>query len=180
MTAKFIPDRPDSSRVGIREIPYFENSSEEKVAGHATTKKIGTLQEEIVDVLARMGAAMPRFHSGKYQVGKHLRYGYEIEFSLGNALGKINVAALPIKKETAKRKEMALRQALFLVRDMLLAEYHSMMYRPGSAPLIPYLIGPDGRTVTEMIAESGDFGLFLGSGSEISDVVDGDVIEAQS
>ena len=53
------------------------------------------------------------------------------------------------------KKDRALAQALFLVRNWLESEVFSSVYRPGAVALLPFLIGDNGETVTETMVHSG-------------------------
>jgi hypothetical protein len=151
---KFIPDKLVMS--GPR-VPYFEDSSSDNgVAGHSTRKSILDLQNEIRQAIGRLGGGVQDFIPGQFDTVP-IRYGYSVTFMLGDMPGRIDVAGLPIKyQHTGKKKEAALKQALYMLRDMLEAQYYGMLVMPDSQPLVPYLLGTDGRTVTEALADTGD------------------------
>lgn len=150
---QFIPSKIDTQNV--EQVPFFENSQDAKVAGYATTKSIDKLQKEISAIMARLNAFAVTFVPGKYPAGKFQRYGFQITFVMGHVRGRIDCAALPIRSETAHKKDRAQAQALFLLRGKLEAELMAAMYMPGSAPLVPYMLDREGRTVTEALAEAG-------------------------
>lgn len=147
----FIPDKLEQPAPNI---PYFEEQQGEKIPGRATEKSVTKLQEEIKELLLKLGAFQVLFTPGKFD-GKPPRYGYEMTFKLEGHPGRMKIAALPIKSETPQRKDRALAQALYLVRNWLEAEVYSQVYRPGTIPLVPYLIGADGKTVTETLIDMG-------------------------
>ncbi len=148
---RFIPDKLEQP---VLNIPYFEDQTGEKIPGRATEKPVAKLQDEVRELLLKMGAYGVTFTPGTFE-DKPLRYGYEMAFKLEGHPGRMKIAALPIRNETAQRKDRALAQALYLVRNWLEAEIYSQVYRPGSIPLVPYLIGDDGKTVTETLIAAG-------------------------
>ncbi len=146
----FIPDL----KAAQTPIPYFESQGA-TIPGRATTKRQDALQEEIRLCLLRLGAYAVSFTPGKYP-GRPERHGYRIEFMFSGVAGRIDCAALPIRHETPGKKDRALAQALFLVRNKLEATLYASVYEPNSIPLIGYLISPkSGQTVTEGLTSSG-------------------------
>lgn len=150
----FIPNKIDTQKVD--QVPFFEESQEARVAGYATKKSIDKLQKEITELLARLNAFGVTFVPGKYPSGKYQRFGFQINFVVGTTRGRIDCAALPIRSETAHKKDRAQAQALFLVRNELEAAIMAVMYKPGSAPLVPYMLNSKGQTFTEWLAEGGE------------------------
>ncbi len=153
---QFIPERLTSLE---RAIPYFEDQEGENIPGRRTHKSIISLKAEIFDLLAELGADDPYFVAGKFPAGNRERYGFQVFFTLQGARGRIDCAALPIRKETTVKKDRALAQALFLLRDELQAMVYAFVHKPGSIPLVPYLIGAGGKTVTEALIESATLAL---------------------
>lgn len=156
---EFIPDlrQPDQTVV------FFEDSSRLEIPGRSTTKSISALQKEITKVLIELGAFGIFFTAGTY-AGTPKRYGFAIYFKYANTTGRIDVAALPLRRETPAKKEGALTQALYLIRDKFQAQRNAMYYEPKGMPLMPYLIGATGQTVTEALVATGNLPL-LGSGA---------------
>ena len=111
-------------------------------------------RNRIVDYFIRLGASGIIFTDGKFPTSPP-RYGYRIEFQFYGMSGRIDAAALPIKSETAIKKDKALKQCLFLLAQWLEGEFSSLMYRPGAIPLMPYLLGSGGKTIVEQMVESG-------------------------
>jgi len=93
--------------------------------------------------------------------------------------GKIEIAVLPIKKETATRREGALKQALYTVREMLESQFNSGVLIPGSAPLIPYMIDDQGRTLAEALSETDSIPLLSPPLEEGENYVEGDFNEVE-
>ena len=147
----FIPDMPKAPELRV---PYFEDITAADIPGCKTGKSIAKLQAEITQLLARMGASMVTFVSGRTDT-KPVRYGFQIRFSYGPRGGEIDCVALPIRYETTNKKDRALAQALYLVRNGLETQLHSSMFQPGYLPIVPYLIGDNGKTVMKMMVESG-------------------------
>ena len=146
----FIPDKLEGQ---MMDVPFFEDSQEEKVPGRGTKKSIQALQNEIINLLARLGAGSVRFTLGQYP-GELPRYGFQVFFWYGGAQGRIDCAALPMRNETEHRKDRALAQALYLLRDELQAMAYSTLHKPGAIPLVAYLMGENGKTVTEHLIET--------------------------
>jgi hypothetical protein len=144
---------PDSPKVQEPPVPYFEDSSKYGIAGHSTSKSIERLQDEIKQSLVQLDAGYVRFVSGLYG-DKPKRYGFQVHFNLAGVPGRIDCAALPIRQETPAKKQQALCQALYFVRDWLDVESRTAVFRPGNIALIPYLIGQNGKTVAEALKES--------------------------
>ena len=145
----FIPDKPIDDTL---EVPFFEDSSEQKIPGRGTEKSHEQLQSEIVDLMLKLGAGAARFAAGKFPT-KPERYGWQITFSMNGVPGRIELAALPIRQETPSKKKQALAQALYLFRNYLEGEVWSAVYRPGAIALLPFLMGEGGKTVTEALME---------------------------
>lgn len=158
----------------LPDVPWFEDSPKHEIKGHSSTKSVRVLQDEVERELAELGGFRVRFHEGDYKDGNRTRHGFRVEFIYNGYPARIDVAALPIRAEhvpakkgamwraTPAMKERALGQALFLLRDWLYAEHVSWVYRPSAMPLLPYITGEDGRTVIEVMSESGNLPL-LGS-----------------
>lgn len=144
---------PDHLQPLDRVVPYFEDHK--SIPGYRTTKSTKRLQNEIASLFDRLGGGGVTFIPGTFD-GKPLRYGYSIAFFLeGGVKGRIEIAALPLRHYTDTKKEKALAQALYLLRNKLEAQAFELIYEPGSIPLLPYLIGEGGRTVTEALIGSG-------------------------
>lgn len=140
-------------------VPFYED--QERIAGAYVKQSVEKYQQRIRDLLTRLGAYDVVFMPGTYP-NHPVRYGYRITFMFATIPGRIECAALPIKNETKRRKDRALAQALYLLGNALEAELHSMVYRPGAIPLIPYLIGAGDKTVTEALVESQQLPLLKG------------------
>lgn len=146
----FTPDQPKST---FEKVPYYEDSQQEKIPGRGTEKSVDQLQVEIRDFMLKLGAGNILFSPGTFDATPTtpMRYGWLMTFSLNGINGHMEIAALPLRREAPVKKDRALAQALFLVRHWLEAEIFSKVYRPGSSPLVPFLLS-DGKTVTEIVA----------------------------
>lgn len=133
------------------DVPSFEEARSSKgIRGHRSEKKIKVLKDEVRKAIARLGGGVERFIKGKFH-GESVRDGYIVRFNLKGHPGEIKVAALPIeKKRTDYKRDKALKQALFTVRDIFEAQYNLKLLSPGSNPLLPYLLADGGETVAEL------------------------------
>ena len=147
----FVADKLEMPALAV---PYFEEQSEEKIPGRGTKKSPSELQAEVRDFMGKMGATNVIFTPGKFQDAP-IRFGYQMTFVIAGMPGRMDIAALPMKSEAPGKKDKALAQALYLVRNWLEGEVFSQVYRPGNIPLLPYIIGPDDVTVQEAIVKSG-------------------------
>lgn len=146
----FVPDKNDAG-TSIH-IPFYEDQADAKIPGRGTDKTPEQLQSEILDLMTKLGAYNVLFVSGKSDE-KPVRYGYRITFMASGHPGRIDVAALPMRAETPARKQKALAQALYGIRNWLESEVFSQYYRPGNIPLLPYMIGEGNLTVNESITQ---------------------------
>lgn len=135
-------------------IPFFEDSAKLEIPGRGTTKNIERLQSEIIKLMGELGAFNCYFQEGKYP-GKPDRDGFQLHFQFANARGRIDIAGLPLRKPTFQKKVDSLKQALYLVRGKVEAMVWANVYEPGAMPLVPYMIGANGRTVTEELVAAG-------------------------
>lgn len=158
----FIPDDHDDLT-----IPYFEDSSASLgVVGHSTNRSERELKVEIERAVGHLGASIVLFQAGKF--GN--RFGYRIEFLWGGSKGRIDVAALPLRKETSSRISQAKRHALYSVMMRLMSQFNSQLVMPGDVPLVPYMLDKEGRTLIEAMREQGQVPALPAP----EDIVDGD------
>jgi hypothetical protein len=156
----FIPDMSVSTST----VPYFEDNAKTKIPGRGTEKTVDQLQREIVKLLQQLGAFSIQFVQGKHE-GEPLRYGFQIQFMYASARGRYDCAALPMRRETPARKQQALAQCLYLVRNKFEALVYAHTYEPEGVPLLPYLLDNRGQTVTEALRAGGMLPL-LGNGAK--------------
>lgn len=146
----FIPNKPTPL---FQKPPFFEDIKAADVPGRRTEKKMSVLQGEVVEALVKLGAIGVYFLDGTFD-GSPKRYGFAVHFTLQGIPARIDIAALPIRQENADKKDRALAQALYLLRNRLEAQFYASVYEPGIIPLLPYLIGPEGQTVNEALVQS--------------------------
>lgn len=144
----FIPDPPKHT---MGRLPYYEESAKYEIPGRGTRKKPEALQGEVAEALIRLGASAVVFMPGRIDDSGVQRYGYRVSFSIGAVQARMDIAALPMRNETEIKKQESLAQALYLTRDWLIALRTAQYFQPGAVPLLPFLIGEGGRTVTEAI-----------------------------
>lgn len=170
----FIPDQPNTKAL---KIPFFEDVSTAKhgVKGQHSTKTLSQIEGEIRSVMGRLGGAVTNFVYGKTQDAPK-RFAVQVDFTLGSARGQVIVAALPFKHGiTDKKREQAIKQALIAVRDMLHAQYDSVLFIPGTIPLLPYLLLADGQTVTEAVVNrTSNLPMLAGVAQ---DVIEGEIVK---
>lgn len=177
---------PDDFEMKDPDVPWFEDAkSSLGIKGHSTTKSIDQLKMEIKAAFSSLGAGVKSFRQGHFdKVGNEkFRYAYEIAFSYGDRDGRMVIAALPIRKETPSKKEQALKQVLFTVREMLESQFNSGMLVPGSAPLVQYMLDDHGRTLAEALSQQSNVPLLSppikGKQTPDMDGEDEDVVEGE-
>ena len=164
----FIPDDHDDLT-----IPYFEDASSSLgIVGHSTNRSERELKVEIERAMGHLGASVTLFQAGKFAD----RFGYRIEFLWGGSKGRIDVAALPIRKETEGRISQARRHALYSVMNRLESQFNSQLVMPGDVPLVPYMMDNKGRTMIEAMREEGRLPALP---SPSPDIVEGDWREGE-
>lgn len=146
----FIPENLKSSTV---QVPYFEDVKASDIPGRGTEKSLQRLQDEASQMLMKLGAGGIYWVQGTFP-GTPERFGFQIHFNYNGIPGRIDCAALPLRGSGKVKKDRALAQAVYLVRNWLEAEVYAHVYRPGAVPLVPYLLGEGGKTVTEALIES--------------------------
>ena len=143
----FVPAEQENA-----DVLYFEDASSSLgIIGHATQRTERELKNEIELAMGHLNAGVSFIQLGKF--GN--RHGYRIEFEWRGGRGRIDVAALPIKKETKGRIKQAKRQALFSVMRKLQGQFNSQLNMPGDVPLVPYMLNPEGQTLIEAMRERG-------------------------
>lgn len=138
-------------------VPFYEEREKVKVPGYDLRHDISYYQDRVRTYLYELGAVGVTFTYGVLDDVKPHRYAYEIRFQIGVNQGKIICAALPIKTETAIRKDNALKQALYLLSQWLAGEKASKYYRPGVQPLLPYIVNEADKTVMDLMVSSERF-----------------------
>jgi len=155
----FFPKQPEEGGA----VPFFEDvDSEGGWRGMATTKSLATLKSEVAAAIARLGGFVTQFQRGAFELNEQRREGYRVTYSLadtGGQIGRLNVAALPIKQSARRRKsadarkDKSLRMALFMLRDALDGQWFLQQLSPGYAPLMPWMLADGERTITQLWSE---------------------------
>lgn len=168
----FIPDTPKQEK----KVPYFEDAREvDGWRGQTTTKSIKRLQAEITDAVSRLGGMVTGFQRGKFEERDGYRITYNLDTGNGFSRGQIDVAALPVRSRwNEQKKDKSLRMALYMLRDALNGTWFLQQLSPGYAPLMPWMLVQDGKTITQLWAESSEMKNLLPPPEEF---VDGDVEE---
>lgn len=136
---------PDTKEDDL-EIPLFEDCRSDFAPYYGGKVSIKSAESQVASELSKLGGYIMGFHKGAFGEDEHKRYGYEVKFAYGGAFGIIQVAGLPIRNETDNRIERVRIQALLNVRDWLKSAVTMKIFAPGSDPLLPHLLLPDGET----------------------------------
>lgn len=183
---EFIPDKQQA----VTDVPYYEDvAADAGWKGHSTSKSLETLKSEVTQSVAKIGGMVVGFQQGTYHIGEQNRPGmmihYTIEVATGRLVpGRIDLAALPIRPVTRggnreerlrKNTERTVKMALFNLRDALQAQWILQSLSPGYAPLMPWMLAKDDKTVSQLWSESSVFKQLLPpSDAEF----EGDIIDA--
>ncbi len=171
----FIPDDMEKKEAAV---PWFEDAKAELgIKGHSTNKSIEELKIEIKSAMSRLGGGVTLFISGKFPTSP-ARIGYQIQFSYGSREGRIEIAALPLKKYTSTKETQSKKQALYTVREMLEAEFNSGILVPGSAPLVPFLLDDQGNTLAETMHIQSNIPLLSAPIKDV-EIIDATYVEEQ-
>lgn len=174
----FVPSQSKESVI----VPFFEDANrEEGWQGYSTTKGIERLKSEITESITRLGGFVSGFQGGKFVMEKQEREGFQIHYSITSVSGamipgRLDIAALPVRdKWNGLKKDKSLRMALYMLRVALDGMWFMQQLSPGYAPLMPWMIGKDGKTISQMWADSPIMSRLLppGDGEFQEDVVDG-------
>ena len=180
---EFVPQEAEA-----KSVPYFDDvKSDDGWQGHATSKSVKKLKQEVTEAIARLGGMVTGFKEGAYVTSKGKRQGFQVWYVIENdngmmSRGKIDVAALPVKhsyrarSSMEKRQERSLKMALYMLRTALNGTWFLQQLSPGYAPLMPWLLDEkSGKTVTQLWSEQSSFLLPEGSG----EFIDGDYEEVK-
>lgn len=151
----FTPDKD----TGVT-VPFYEDARADFAPYYSSSKSIKAAQAELTAEMSKLNAAVISFQSGKFVVNNRQRFGYVIEFMMNGAVGRIQVAGLPIRGYT-ETKEIRVRvQCLLNVKDWLKAAVTMQVFSPDTSPLVPYLLVPgvDGQqyTIAELVMRRGE------------------------
>lgn len=154
----------DQSKKAPSIVPYFDEvKASDGWQGYTTTKSTDTLKAEVMTAMSRLGGLISGFEKGKFGERHGFRIHYTIEAENGTMYpGQMDIAALPVRKTTHRRSyqghektcEQALRMALYNTAMCLNGMWLLQQLSPGYAPLIPWMLAANGKTVTQLWTES--------------------------
>jgi len=163
---EFIPSGDNSP---VSDVPYFgEARAEEGWQGQGTTRSYGVLKSDVVKIFARLGGIVHCIQRGIYKIGQFERGGVRIDYSItgpGEQMlyGRLDVAALPVKKPKQRansravlqaRMDKSLCMALYNVCQALKAQWVLKQMNPAYVPLMPWLLVKGEQTLTELYGTS--------------------------
>lgn len=148
MTFNFVPDEKNQPKISA---PHFEDARADYAPGYATTKSVETLKTEVLTIMVQLGASGILFREGHFPDKPRNRYGYVVEFQYGHSPARMQVAGLPIWKETPRKKEQVLAHALYNLRDWLKAALTARVFAPGNDVLLQYLLVDGKQTLHEAL-----------------------------
>jgi hypothetical protein len=153
----FIPEQPSERQ----EVPYFEDAtSESGWRGQSTTKAIKTLQSEIIEAVSRLGGLVINFQRGSFTGEAFDREGFRVHYVVQAAdgrqvPGRIDIAALPVRSDTPKKREASLKMALYMLREALDGTWLLQQLSPGYSALVPFMLGRGtDKTISQLWSES--------------------------
>src|SRR3990167_1956239 len=161
----FIPDETPA-----KEVPFFENvKSGDGCQGHASRKNVEQLKREVVVALGRLGGSGVLIQRGKFHIGAQKRVGFQITYMLSNGDNvvkcKLNIAALPTKKDKETRINETLKMALYMLRNALDGAWFLEQLSPGYAALVPFmLVGNSDLSLTEIWSQGAELQKLLPPG----------------
>lgn len=130
--------------------------------GPARAAAEAKLREEVLTSLAQLGASDTVLQSGAFEYKRpgvmgNVRYGYVIRFRAHGQPAQMQVAGLPIRtNDSSSKRDAVRRQALFVTALQLKAMITALVFAPGSAPLIQYVLVPGTQhTVGEYVVTAG-------------------------
>ena len=164
----FIPEQPKDAQ----QVPFFEEATADGGwQGHGTGKSIQQLQSEISSAIGRLGGMIVGFQRGHFVLDHQKREGFQVHYTIENPgghliRGKLDIAALPLKKATPAKQEKTLKMALFMLRNALDGAWFLQQLSPGYAALMPWMLDErTGKSVTQLWSESA-FSHLLPAGEE--------------
>ena len=158
----FIPETPKEAR----DVPYFDDVSKDAGwQGHTTSKSVETLKSEIMSAIRRLGGLVTGFQKGCFGIGDRNRDGFRLNYVIeapnGNMFpGRIDIAALPVKddykhqRSYETRREQSLKMALYMLKTALDGTWFLQQLSPGYSALMPWMIGKDEKTISQLWGES--------------------------
>lgn len=176
---------PEDKQQGPQDVPYFDDvNSEGGWQGHTTRKTIGQLKSEIMVIISRLGGLVTGFQKGTFQAGDKKRDGFVLHYIIEQPNrevihGQMDIAALPVRNTHSmrrsydSRREKSLKMALFMLRNALEGTWFLQQLSPGYAPLMPWVLAKDGKTISQLWSEQVMYLL----PADASSFVDGEIVE---
>lgn len=171
-------------------VPYFDDvAASEGWEGHATSKSIEKLQQEIAANLTLLGCVLTGFQSGKYGD----RHGFQIHFAMKSADGRLvpsrlDIACLPInpRKRTRNtyrrgykdpRIEGTQKMALYMAAKAIKGMYFLNVLSPAFIPFLSLMLDASNQTLGQIWVEQGGLSPLLPPPSSQfeGDIIDGEV-----
>jgi hypothetical protein len=180
----FIPEVPKEER----RVPYYEEArAADGWQGQTTNKSIKELQDEIERIIMRLGGMVESFQKGTFESEQGNRDGYRIDYFVkaGNGRhmpGRIDIAALPIDPELGhradkdKHRENSLKMALFMLHVALAGTWFLQQLSPGFSALVPFMLGPGDKTISELWTDGPMSRLLPPGNTEDFSTVEGEII----
>jgi hypothetical protein len=172
MTFNFTPtDNPQSKLT----VPYFEDARANFAPYYnIEDRPLDKVQDEIRAELAKLGGINSEFQEGYFGTTVK-RYGFLLKFQVGANRAQMQVAGLPMRKETPAKIKKVRLQALLILRDWLKSAVTSRVFAPGSNVLLQFLLVDGKNTVGDTLM--GNWKLPNANPALLSDVVDGEMVE---
>lgn len=136
-------------------VPFFEDARADFAPYYAVKDaalNVEKAKDGVRNELSKLGAGSINFVEGIFGNGATRRYGYQVEFLVGAAKGRMSCAGLPIRESHTPHKVLRVKvQALLNLRDQLKAAVTAQVFAPGFHPLVGTLLLPNGHTVSEQV-----------------------------
>lgn len=170
---------PETNKTPAQNIPYFDDvTSDPGWQGHTTKKSLDVLKSEVMVSLSRLGAIVTGFQRGTFEVDSKERDGFQVRYVIEQPgsgemrHGRLDIAALPVKRTYSQnrsldtRRERSLKMALYMLREALNGTWFLSQLSPGYAPLMPWMLAQGEKTVTQLWSETVFLGNLLPSGEQ--------------
>ncbi|MBZ0286253.1 MAG: hypothetical protein K8I30_01460 [Anaerolineae bacterium] len=143
---------PTDAQQGIH-VPYFEDARADFAPYYDVQTTLAEAKNLVFIEFAKLGGSSVWFQEGYFGLNPK-RYGYVINFQLGGAPARMQVAGLPMKGGETEKKIARVRiQALLNVRDWLKAAVTAQVFAPGSNILYQFLLVDGHRTLGEALVQ---------------------------
>ena len=149
---------PETSKA--MDVPYYDDvRAEDGWQGQRTAKSADVLKAEIATAIGRLGGLVSAFQQGTFVIDGKSRQGFQIHYAIQSmngqyVPGRIDVAALPVRANSARLRDASMQMALYMVREAIDGMWFLQQLSPGYAPLMPWMLADGKRTVSQMWADS--------------------------